>query len=120
MKTKMRYLTMLLMATAATGAAIGFTPVAIADPAAARAPQATRLADTALHAASAGFLTDQPAGGTGIDPGPNAAPDIEPGAGPALGERAGGTGIDPGPSAAPDTPSGPGDEDGGEPAGAIG
>jgi hypothetical protein len=111
MKTKMRYLTAMLVATAAAGAAIGFAPVAIAAPSAAGAP---------LHAASAGFLTDQPAGGTGIDPGPNAAPDLEPGAGPALGERAGGTGIDPGPTAAPDTPSGPGDQGDGDPAGAIG
>jgi hypothetical protein len=119
-KTKMRYLTTLLVATAATGAAVGFAPIAIADPGAVSRPQATRLGDAGLHAASAGFLTDQPAGGTGIDPGPDAAPDFEPGAGPALGQRAGGTGIDPGPSAAPDTPSGPGDEDGGDPAGGIG
>jgi hypothetical protein len=36
------------------------------------------------------------------------------------GEPAGGTGVDPGPAAPPDTPSGPGLADGGEPAGVIG
>ncbi len=69
----------------------------------------------------------QPAGGTGVDPGPETAPDV-PGipdqAGVAdltnVGQPAGGTGIDAGPSAPPDTPSGPGLADGGEPAGAIG
>ncbi len=68
----------------------------------------------------------EPAGGTGVDPGPQTAPDlagIPDQAGidsSSLGERAGGTGVDPGISAPADTPSGPGLEDGGEPAGAIG
>jgi len=69
----------------------------------------------------------EPAGGTGVDPGPQTDPDL-PGipdqAGVSdlsdLGQRAGGTGVDPGPAAPPDTPSGPGLADGGEPAGVIG
>ncbi len=80
---------------------------------------------TAVAAGSDDSLWDdgEPAGGTGVDPGPQTAPDL-PGIPEGydssdLGQRAGGTGVDPGPSAPPDTPSGPGDEDGGEPAGAV-
>lgn len=69
----------------------------------------------------------EPAGGTGIDPGPQTAPDVagipDQAGVPDLanvGEPAGGTGIDAGPAAPPDTPSGPGLADGGEPAGGIG
>jgi len=69
----------------------------------------------------------EPAGGTGVDPGPQTDPDL-PGIPDQasvsdlsdLGQRAGGTGVDPGPVAPPDTPSGPGLADGGEPAGVIG
>jgi len=67
----------------------------------------------------------EPAGGTGVDPGPQTAPDLpgipdQPGIDSSeLGQRAGGTGVDPGIAAPPDTPSGPGLEDGGEPAGAV-
>ncbi|OBK71881.1 hypothetical protein [Mycobacterium sp. 1274761.0] len=68
-----------------------------------------------------------PAGGTGVDTGPQTAPDvaaIPEGAGvpdsSAVGQDAGGTGTDPGLILPPDTPSGPGLDDGGEPAGAIG
>jgi hypothetical protein len=78
-----------------------------------------------VAAASDDALWDdgQPAGGTGIDPGPQTAPDLagvpEGVDSSELGERAGGTGVDPGIAAPPDTPSGPGLEDGGEPAGAV-
>ena len=67
-----------------------------------------------------------PAGGTGVDAGPQTAPDlagIPEDAGidsSQVDEAAGGTGVDPGVTAPPDTPSGPGLEDGGDPAGAIG
>jgi hypothetical protein len=112
MKTKMRYLTTMLVATAATGAAIGLAPVAIANPGAASAPQG----DTSGIDTPSGpglWAGGNPAGGTGIDTGSDTA------TGPSYwrgGNPAGGTGIDTG----SDTGSGPGFWSGGEPAGAIG
>ncbi len=67
-----------------------------------------------------------PAGGTGVDAGPQTAPDLagvpEDAAidSSEVDEAAGGTGVDAGLAAPPDTPTGPGLEDGGEPAGGIG
>jgi hypothetical protein len=101
MKTKMRYLTTLFVATAATGAAIGFAPVAMAA--------AVTQDNTGPGLWNGGVV----AGGTGSDPGPDT------GAGPTVwrgGNPAGGTGIDPG----PDTGSGAGFWSGGVSAGAIG
>jgi hypothetical protein len=112
MKTKMRYLTTLLVATAATGLAIGFAPVAIADPGA----TSLRQGDTSGIDSPTGpglWNGGSPAGGTGIYTGSETA------SGPSYwrgGEPAGGTGVDSG----PDTGSGPGFWSGGESAGAIG
>ena len=101
-------------------------------------PTASALPGNGLTATNHGFVaamrTDddtwdggEPAGGTGVDAGPQTVPDV---AGipdqtgvpdiANVGEPAGGTGLDAGPAAPPDTPSGPGLEDGGEPAGGIG
>jgi hypothetical protein len=113
--------------------AVAFAPLAIAAialvgaaPAVAATPAGhQQIVATAAASDNSLWNDGEPAGGTGIDPGPQTAPDI-PGipdqAGvdsSDLGLRAGGTGIDPGPSAPADTPSGPGLEDGGEPAGAV-
>jgi hypothetical protein len=112
---------------------VAFAPLAIAAIAlvgAAPAVAATPVAHQQIvvtAAASDDSLSNaqQPAGGTGIDPGPQTAPDIASVPDQAgvdssdLGLRAGGTGIDPGPSAPADAPSGPGLQDGGEPAGAV-
>lgn len=117
-------------------AAAALAPLASA--AIAIAASAPAIADDGADAASpirlaAAYASDDPqwdgsdpAGGTGIDPGPQTAPDI-PGVPESagidaaeVGDPAGGTGIDPGFQAPPDTPSGPGLEDGGEPAGGIG
>ena len=112
MKTKMRYVTTMLVATAATGAAIGFAPAAIADPSA----TSLRQGDTSGIDSPTGpglWNGGQPAGGTGIYSGPDT------GSGPSLwrgGQPAGGTGIYSG----PDTGSGAGFWSGGESAGAIG
>jgi hypothetical protein len=110
MKTKMRYLTTLLVATAATGAAIGFSPAAIADPG--MAPR-QGSAGAAENSADPGYWNGgAPAGGTGIDPGTDNAN------GPGYwrgGAPAGGTGIDPG----TDNANGPGYWSGGESAGAV-
>src|ERR1700692_780868 len=93
MQTKMRYLTTLLVATAATGAAIGFAPVAIANPGAASAPQGdTSGIDTPTGPGLWNGGTH--AGGTGIDTGSDTA------AGPPTGEAA----I---PLAAPESTPGP-------------
>jgi hypothetical protein len=101
-------------------ALVGAAPAVAATPAAHQQIVATAAAsDDSLSNAQ------QPAGGTGIDPGPQTAPDIASVPDQAgvdssdLGLRAGGTGIDPGPSAPADAPSGPGLQDGGEPAGAV-
>jgi hypothetical protein len=112
MKTKMRYLTTMLVATAATGAAIGFAPVAIAAPGAASAPQGdTSGIDTPFGPSL--WNGGTPAGGTGIDSGSDTA------TGPGYwrgGNPAGGTGIDSG----TDIGSGPSIWSGGESAAAIG
>jgi hypothetical protein len=112
MTTKMRYLATLFVATAATGAVIGFAPVAIASPGAASAPQGdTSGIDTPT---GPGLWTGgNPAGGTGISTG------SDTGAGPTYwrgGNPAGGTGI----STGSDTGNGPTYWSGGNPAGAIG
>lgn len=69
MKTNMRYVTTLLVATAATGVAIGLAPVAIADAGTASAPQATGQGDAGPGLWNGG----DPAGGTGADSGPDTA-----------------------------------------------
>jgi len=116
MKTKRRYLTTLMVATAATGAAIGFAPVATADPGAASEPQAAgqdQVGPGNTPPDPGYWDGGQAAGGTGTDPGtPNTA------AGPSIwrgGDPAGGTGTDPGPN----TGSGPNLWSGGESAGAV-
>jgi hypothetical protein len=112
MKTKMRYLTATLVATAATVTAISFAPVAIADPGATM----LRQGDTSGIDTPTGpglWNGGNPAGGTGIDTG------SDTGSGPSLwrgGNPAGSTGTDSG----PDTGSGAGFWSGGESAGAIG
>jgi hypothetical protein len=113
MKTKIRYLTTLLVATAATGAAIGFAPVAIADPGAGNGTQPTGQNGPANPPNPGYWDGGEAAGGTGADTGPNTA------TGPSYwrgGNPAGGTGADTG----PDTATGPGFWNGGESAGAIG
>jgi hypothetical protein len=113
MKAKMRYLTTLLVATAASAAAIGLAPVAIADPGAASDPQPTGQAGPVTPPNPGPWAGGQAAGGTGADTGPDT------GTGPAYwhgGEPAGGTGADTG----PDTATGPNAWSGGESAGAIG
>jgi hypothetical protein len=113
MTTKRRYLTTLLVATAATGAAIGLAPLAIADAGAASQPQASAQVGPGNTPPDPGYEDGgQVAGGTGIDSGPNT------GTGPSIwrgGSPAGGTGIDPGPN----TGSGPNLWSGGESAGAV-
>ena len=103
---------------------------ALVAPATASASPGNGLTDHVVAVmASDGDTWDggEPAGGTGVDTGPQTAPDVagipDQAGVPDLanvGEPAGGTGIDTGPAAPPDTPSGPGLEDGGEPAGGIG
>jgi hypothetical protein len=65
MKTKIRYLTTMLVATAATSAAIGLAPIAVAAPGAATVPQG----DTSGIDAPTGpglWNGRSPAGGTGM------------------------------------------------------
>ena len=74
MKTKMRYLTALVVATAASGAAISFAPIAAAaDPSTPNGPQATGSDTSGLDAPTGpGFWNGgQPAGGTGSVTGPD-------------------------------------------------
>lgn len=103
MKTKISYLTTMLVATAATGAAIGLAPIAIAAP-----------GDTSGIDSPTGpglWRGGDPAGGTGIDSG------SDTGDGPGYwrgGNPAGGTGIDSG----TDIGSGPSIWSGGESAAA--
>lgn len=85
------------------------------------------MTDEVSGCPQAQFDGGEPAGGTGVDTGPQTAPDV-PGIpegscvadSSAVGQDAGGTGDDPGLVVPPDTSSGPGLNDGGEPAGAIG
>jgi hypothetical protein len=108
MKTKMRYLTTLLVATAATAVAIGFAPVAIADPGVASGQAGPTTPPNPGY-----WDGGQAAGGTGAGTGSNVA------TGPSYwrgGDPAGGTGAD----AGPDTATGPNYWSGGESAGAIG
>jgi hypothetical protein len=114
---------------AAAAFALAVITIGAAAPATAAvipAPNA-QVVNVAASAADGDLYDDgEPAGGTGIDPGPQTAPDvagIPDQAGVSdlddIGQRAGGTGVDTGPIAPPDTPSGPGLADGGEPAGAV-
>jgi hypothetical protein len=116
MKTKMRYLTALVVATAASGAAISFAPIAAAaDPSTPNGPQATGSDTSGLDAPTGpGFWNGgQPAGGTGTVTGSDV------GSGPSLwrgGQPAGGTGT----ATGPDVGSGAGYWSGGLSAGAVG
>jgi hypothetical protein len=113
MNTKRRYLTTLLVATAATGAAIGFAPVAIADPGAASEPPAAAQVGPGNTPPDPGYWDGgQVAGGTGSYPRPDTA------SGPSIwrgGSPAGGTGSYSG----PDTGTGPNLWSGGQSAGAV-
>jgi hypothetical protein len=111
-----RNLTILFAATAATAAAVGMAPVALADPGTATG---STLA-AAYTGTNAGFPAGESGAGTGSYTGPTLPPDSDFGAGPILGLRAGGTGSYTGPTTPPDAASGPGDQGGGQPAGAIG
>jgi hypothetical protein len=116
MKTQMRYLTTVAVATAAMGAAMSFAPIAVAaDPGSPNGGGGTGSNTSGLDANSGPGLWNggSPAGGTGSATGPDVA------GGPSLwrgGNPAGGTGSDNG----PDTGSGAGFWSGGESAGAVG
>jgi hypothetical protein len=114
MKTNRRYLTTLLIATAATGAAIGLAPVALAAPGASEplAAGQSQVGPGNTPPEPGYWDGGQAAGGTGVNPGPDTA------TGPSTwrgGQSAGGTGIDSG----PDTASGPTVWSGGQSAGAF-